>query len=159
MEDIRALHHLSYVCGTTHGLYALIETMERPLVDATSGTRVVVGGTKSLTNNEMQERRRNGMPVAGNNLCLVPIDTLYEPIAAIPDEGGHPGDFVFIRPADDWGYGFTQLIEDNETSELMDLEGRSNSEEDEMDGNQLNQNTSDDSNSEEESEDSSESTM
>jgi hypothetical protein len=51
-------------------------------------------------------------------LCLVPVDTIYEPIAAIPDEGGSPGDFLFFRPVENWGFGFTQLIEDNETSEL-----------------------------------------
>jgi hypothetical protein len=99
------------------------------------------------------------MPLAANNLCLVPIDTLYEPIAAIPDEGGDPGDFLFIRPADNWAYGFTQLIEDNEKAELRELEGRADSDDDDKDDdNQFNNRTSDDSNSEEES-DSSESTM
>ena len=63
------------------------------------------------------------MPLAAPNLCLVPVDTIYEPIAAIPDEGGSPGDFLFIRSADNWGYGFTQLIEDNEPAELKELEG------------------------------------
>jgi hypothetical protein len=58
-------------------------------------------------------------------LCLVPVDTIYEPIAAIPDEGGSLGDFLFIRPVENWGGGFTQLIEDNEASELAELEGLS----------------------------------
>ncbi len=79
--------------------------------------------------------------------------------AAIPDEGGDPGDFLFIRPADNWAYGFTQLIEDNEKAELRELEGRADSDDDDKDDdNQFNNRTSDDSNSEEES-DSSESTM
>mgnify|MGYP000055062708 FL=1 len=68
------------------------------------------------------------MPLAAMNLCLVSVDTIYEPIAAIPDEGGTPGDFLFIRPADNWGYGFTQLIEDNkatpEDNEAAKLNGR-----------------------------------
>ena len=64
------------------------------------------------------------MPVAAMNLCLVSVDTIDEPIAAIPDEGGTPGDFRFIRPADNWGYGCTQLIEDNEAAELAGLNGR-----------------------------------
>ncbi len=57
------------------------------------------------------------MPLNAPNLCLVSIDTIYEPIAAIPHEGGLIGDFLFIWPADNWGYGFTQLIEDNEPNQ------------------------------------------
>jgi hypothetical protein len=83
----------------------------------------VVGGRKQLTTNEFHERRRNGMSLTAPNLCLVPVDTIYEPISAIPDEGGSPGDFHFIRPFKYWGCGFTQLIEDNEASKLAELEG------------------------------------
>jgi hypothetical protein len=63
------------------------------------------------------------MSLTAPNLCLVPVDTIYEPIAAILDEGFFPGDFLFIRPVENWGFGFTQLIEDNETSKLAELEG------------------------------------
>ena len=59
------------------------------------------------------------------NFCLVPVDTIYEPIAVIPDEGGSLGNFLFICPVENWGGGFTQLIEDNEASELAELEGLS----------------------------------
>ncbi len=100
----------------------MIETLERPLTVAKTYDRVVVGGSKQLTTNEFHERRRNGMSLTAPNLCLVPVDTIYEPIAAIPDEGGSPGDFLFIRPVENWGFGFTQLIEDNEASELAELE-------------------------------------
>jgi len=100
-----------------------LKPLKRPLVVATTGGWVVVGGTKALTNHEINQRRRNGTPLEAPNLCLVPVDTIYEPIAAIPDEGGSPGDFLFIRSADNWGYGFTQLIEDNEPAELKELEG------------------------------------
>jgi hypothetical protein len=62
------------------------------------------------------------MSLTAPNLCLVPVDTIYEPIAAIPDEGGSPGDFLFIRPVKNWGFGCTQLIEDNESSVLAELE-------------------------------------
>jgi hypothetical protein len=65
------------------------------------------------------------MSVTAPNLCLVPVDTIYKPIAAIPDEGGSLGDFLFIRPVENWGGGFTQLIEDNEASKLAELEGLS----------------------------------
>jgi hypothetical protein len=84
---------------------------------------VVVGGRKQLTTNEVHERCRNGMSLTAPNLCLVPVDTIYQPIAAIPDEGSSPGDLFFIRPVKNWGCGFTQLIEDNEASELAEGEG------------------------------------
>jgi hypothetical protein len=51
------------------------------------------------------------------------MDTIYEPMAAIPDEGGSLGDFLFICLVENWGGGFTQLIEDNEASKLAELEG------------------------------------
>ena len=121
-HDISKIQHLSYVSGDTPGLYAMIETLERPLTAAKTHERVVVGGRKQLTSNEVLERRRIGMSLSAPNLCLVPVDSIYEPIAAIPDEGGLPGDFLFIRPVENWGCGFTQLIEDNEASELADLE-------------------------------------
>jgi hypothetical protein len=38
------------------------------------------------------------------------VDTLYEPIAAVPNVGGEVGDYCFIRPADDWGFEFTKLL-------------------------------------------------
>jgi hypothetical protein len=120
-EDISKIQHLSYVSEDTPGLYAMIETLERPLPVAKTYDRVVVGGSKQLTTNEFHKRRRNGMSLTAPNLCLVPVDTIYEPIAAIPDEGGSPGDFLFIRPVENWGFGFTQLIEDNEASELAEL--------------------------------------
>ena len=53
------------------------------------------------------------------------MDTIHEPMIAIPDEGGSLGDFLFIRPVENWGGGFMQLIEDNEASELAELEGLS----------------------------------
>jgi hypothetical protein len=111
------------VSGDTPGLYAMIETLERPLTVAKTDDRVVVGGSKQLTTNECHEHHRNGMSLtAPPNLCLVPVDTIYEPIAAIPDEGGSPSNFLFIRPVENWGFGFTQLIEDNDASELAGLE-------------------------------------
>jgi hypothetical protein len=38
------------------------------------------------------------------------VDTIYEPIAAVPNVGGRLGDFLFIRPADDWGFEFTNIL-------------------------------------------------
>jgi hypothetical protein len=107
------------------GLYAMIETLERPLTVAKTYDQVVVGSRKQLTTNEFHERHLNGMSLTAPNLCLVPVYTIYEPIAAIPDAVGSPGDFLFIRPVKNWGFGFTQLIEDNKTSKLAEIEGTS----------------------------------
>jgi hypothetical protein len=42
-EDINKLRHLPYVSGDTPGLYAIIETLERPLAVAKTCECVVVG--------------------------------------------------------------------------------------------------------------------
>jgi hypothetical protein len=104
----------------------MIETLERPLTVAKTHEGVVVAGRKQLTINEIHERHRIGMSVTAPNLCLVPVDTIYEPIAAIPDEGGSLGDFLFICPVEYWGWELTQPIEDNEAYKLVELEGLSN---------------------------------
>ena len=52
---------------------------------------------------------------------------------AIPDEGGDSGEFLVICPADNWAYGFTQLIEDNEKTERREVEGRANADDDKED--------------------------
>jgi hypothetical protein len=54
---------------------------------------------------------------------MVPVDTIYEPIAAIPHQGGNPGEFMFIRPCENWGYGFLQMIEEQEPYEDEGDEG------------------------------------
>jgi hypothetical protein len=41
-EDISKIQHLSYVSGDMPGLYAMIETLERPLTVAKTYNRVVV---------------------------------------------------------------------------------------------------------------------
>jgi hypothetical protein len=113
------------VSRNSPGLYAIIETLERPLTVAKIHEQVVVTGRKQLTTNEIHEHCQIGMSVASPNLCLVPVDTIYQPIAPIPDEGGSLGDFLFIHPVENWGGGFTQLIEDKEASKLAELEGLS----------------------------------
>jgi hypothetical protein len=97
-EDISNIQHLSYVFRDTPGLYAMIETLELSLPVAKTYNRVVVGGRKQLTTNKFHEHRRNGTSLTAPNLCLVPVDPIYEPIATIPDGGGSFGDFLFIRP-------------------------------------------------------------
>jgi hypothetical protein len=115
--DIGLLTDLPFVFGSTPGLYAMIETIERPLAAPRTGHYIVLEGTKELTPAERQQRQVTGIPITASNLCLVPVDTIYEPIAAIPHQGGNPGAFMFIRPCDNWGGGFSQMIQEQEPFE------------------------------------------
>ena len=121
--DISLLADLPFVFGSSPGLYAMTETIEQPLPTQRVGTYVVVQGTKDLTPAERLLRQENGIPTTAPNLCMVPVDTIYEPIAAIPHQGGNPGEFMFIRPCENWGYGFSQMIEEQEPYEDEGDEG------------------------------------
>jgi hypothetical protein len=118
--DIGLLADLPFVFGSNPGLYAMIESIERPLSAPATGNYVVVEGTKELTLDERLQRQVNGIPITASNLCLVPVDTIYEPIAAIPHQGGNSGVFMFIRPSENWGYGFSQMIEEQDPGEIVD---------------------------------------
>ena len=118
--DIGLLADLPFVFGSNPGLYAMIESIERPLSAPATGNYVVVEGTKELTLDERLQRQVNVIPITASNLCLVPVDTIYEPIAAIPHQGGNSGVFMFIRPSENWGYGFSQMIEEQDPGEIVD---------------------------------------
>jgi hypothetical protein len=63
---------------------------------------------------------------------LISVESIYEPISALADIGAPEGTFLFVRPVDDWGYLFSDIIEelavgdlelsDEETEEEDDLE-------------------------------------
>ena len=50
------------------------------------------------------------MPPNSPNIFIVPVESMYEPISAIPDIGGAVGDFIFVRPTDSWSYCFSNYI-------------------------------------------------
>ena len=91
------------------GLFALIETLEDPLPLPVKGTEVVIPASKALTAGQKRKRRRGQQNKP--NIYLVPVDSIYEPISAIPDLGGNAGDFLFIRPSDSWACCFTDYID------------------------------------------------
>jgi hypothetical protein len=79
---------------------------------------MVVQGTKELTPAEQLHRQENGIPTTAPNLCMVPVDTIYKPIAAIPHQGaGNSVEFMFIRPCENWGDRFLQMIEEQDPFE------------------------------------------
>ncbi len=93
------------------GMYALIETLEDPLPLRSKRTEIVVPSKKKLTAAQQRKRRRDHRRVITPNIFLVPVETIYEPISALPDIGGEVGDFIFVRPADTWSYCFSDFID------------------------------------------------
>jgi hypothetical protein len=70
-----------------------------------------VKGSKCLTTKQQKKRRRDGRSVRAPNLYLVPVESIDEPILAIPNLGGDPGDFVFVRPVNTyWSDCFSDYI-------------------------------------------------
>ena len=93
------------------GMYALIKTLEDPLPLPDLYTEIVVPSTKLLSATQQKKRKQDGRKAQTTNLFLVPVDTIYEPISAIPNLGGEPGDFLFVRPVDGWADAFTNYID------------------------------------------------
>jgi hypothetical protein len=59
---------------------------------------------------KQKKRRQDGRSVRAPNLYLVPVESIDEPISAIPNIGGDPGDFIFVRPVDTWSDCFSDYI-------------------------------------------------
>lgn len=127
--------------GTGPGLYVLCESLEEPLAKPKVGNCIVVRGTKMLNKRQEVQRHREGRDIANPNLNLISVESIYEPISALADIGAPEGTFLFIRPVDDWGYLFSDIIEELAlgTSELSDEENEEeedgdDSDEEEVDG-------------------------
>ena len=71
---------------------------------------IVVPSSKTLTLGQQRKQRRDHMTPNSPNIFIVPVECMYEPISTIPDIGGEPGDFIFVRPTDTWSYCFTDYI-------------------------------------------------
>ncbi len=92
------------------GLFALIESLENPLPHPARRTELVVKGSKCLTTQQEKKRRLDGRSVRASNLFLVPVESIDQPISGIPNLGGRPGDFVFVRPVHTWSDCFSDYI-------------------------------------------------
>ena len=109
-SDVGLLEDNEHVVCSEAGLYAMIETLEDALPASEKYSRIVIEGSKTLTADQRANRRNARIPLTQSNTYLVPADTIYEPITAVPNLGGVEGDYLFIRPADDWGFEFTKLL-------------------------------------------------
>lgn len=109
-SDVGLLEDNEHVVCSEAGLYAMIETLEDALPASKKYSRIVIEGSKTLTADQRANRRNARIPLTQSNTYLVPADTIYEPITAVPNLGGVEGDYLFIRPADDWGFEFTKLL-------------------------------------------------
>jgi hypothetical protein len=92
------------------GLFTLIESLEDPLPHPGKRPKLVVKGSRRLTTKQQKKRRQDGRYVRAPNLYLVPVISIDEPISAIPNIGGDPGDFVFVRPVNTWSDCFSDFI-------------------------------------------------
>jgi hypothetical protein len=92
------------------GLFALIESLEDPLPHPGKRSELVVKGSKCLTTKQQKKRCQDGHSVNAPNLYLVPVESIDEPISAIPNIGGDPGDFIFVRPVNSWSDCFSDYI-------------------------------------------------
>ena len=92
------------------GLYAMVESLEDALPNSQKHSLLTIMSSKHLTVEQQQHRRKHRIPLTRSNAFLVPVDTIYEPIAAVPDAGGPDSKFLFIRPVDDWGFEFSNLL-------------------------------------------------
>jgi hypothetical protein len=108
--DIGLLEDNEHVVGTDPGLYIMMETLEDPLPSSQKHSRIIIEGSKNLNHVQRTNRRNARIPLTQSNTYLVPVDTIYEPIAAVPNLGSVEGDYLFIRPADDWGFEFSKLL-------------------------------------------------
>jgi hypothetical protein len=110
LHSISKLQGNEQVVGSDPGLYAMVETLEDPLPPGRRYSRLTCMASKHLTEEQRHHRRMARTHPTRSNTYLVPVDTIYEPIAAVPNVGGRLGDFLFIRPADDWGFEFTNIL-------------------------------------------------
>jgi hypothetical protein len=98
------------VRDSTTKLFALIESLEDPLPHPGKRSEQVIKGSKCLTTKQQKKRRKDGQSVCAPNLYLVPIESIDEPISAIPNIGGDPGNLVFMRPVNSWSDCFKDYI-------------------------------------------------
>jgi hypothetical protein len=92
------------------GLFALIESLEDPLPHPGKRSELVVKGSKCLTTKQQKKRHKDGRSVRVPYLYLVPVESIDELISAIPNIGGDPGDFIFMRPVNSWSDCFSDYI-------------------------------------------------
>ena len=107
---IQLLQNNEQVVGSEAGLYAMVESLEEQLPSSQKYSLLTVMASKHLTAEQRHGRRNAHIPLTRSNTFLVPVDTIYEPIAAVPNAGGPDGEFLFIRPVDDWGFEFTNIL-------------------------------------------------
>ena len=94
----------------SQGLFALVEPLEDPLPYPGIHSELLVKGSKCLTLKQQQKRKIDGRSVRSPNLYLVPVESLEEPISAIPNLEGDLGDFVFVCPVNAWADSFSDYI-------------------------------------------------
>ena len=99
----------SRICFLGSGIYALIESLLEPLDFDAEGNSIVSKVSK-LSARQQQKLARGNKIGPTKNLYLVNVDTIVDTIAALPNLGGAPGEFLFVWPSSSWSDGMTDYI-------------------------------------------------
>jgi hypothetical protein len=96
------------LCVDEPGLYCLVECMDDPFGTLTDVNLIVERRTKTVS-----------IDVPGSGplkritdkcLYLVSVDSIYGPMAGIPNVGGDDKEFILIRPFETWSEGFSSFL-------------------------------------------------
>ena len=94
------------------GLYALVESCSSPMNPLSKTNRIFdIKNKKAMITNRRGNQREE---ISDECLYLVHVDTINNPIAAIPNIGKEDEfEFIILRPCKDWYKGFTVYINES----------------------------------------------
>ena len=94
------------------GLYALVESCSSPMNPLSKTNRIFdIKNKKAMITNRRGNQREE---ISDECLYLVHVDTINNPIAAIPNIGKEDEfEFIILRPCKDWYKGFTFYINES----------------------------------------------
>ena len=98
------------------GLYALVESCENVMKPLTSKNRIfdIQSKTTTLVNRRGNPRKE----ISDKCIFLVHVDTINNPIAAIPNIGKEDDvEYIILRPCSTWAKGFSNFIDNNSSNE------------------------------------------
>ena len=95
-------------CIDEAGLYCLVECLDDPFSTLELDNTIREKRSKEARVNVRGwgERER----ISGKCLYLVLVECIHGPVAAVPNIGAGPGDFILVRPFNTWSKGFTSCL-------------------------------------------------
>ena len=96
-------------CVDEPGLYCLVECFDNPLSNLDMDNLIVEERSKAVRVDVPGWGDRDR--ISDKCLYLVSVESILGPIAAVPNVGGPPASFIFVRPYQSWSEGFTKFLE------------------------------------------------